>query len=290
MDLSIWLIYKEVNFPMIKTVAFRTAFCATAILFSLGASSTVKAETFTSDTGVAGISAILQTYYEATPKQELGAAEEYMETLSEENQDADEITKVVSPYEKLGISIANDYVNIRSEANTESEVVGKLYEGCAADILDESDGWVKIHSGNVKGYINKEFLAIGKDAEALIDKYATKYAVVTNTDTLRVRDKKSTDDDVSNTIALIPKGDSFLIVKEYDKWVEIQIDEGEGEDGGVTGFISKDYINIDVKFKYAVSVEEEQAMQEEAEAKKEAAEQAQKERLEQLAARNSSLR
>ena len=47
----------------------------------------------------------------------------------------------------------DEYVNIRSEANEESEILGKLYKGSAADIIERGDGWTKITSGSVEGYI-----------------------------------------------------------------------------------------------------------------------------------------
>jgi cell wall-associated NlpC family hydrolase len=267
---------------MMKMSILKTTVCATALLVSLGYSNKALAETTNvinlSDMGLAGISTTLDTYYDVAPEQETGPIDEYMEGLNnkDDSESEEEVTKVVSPYANLGISIANDYVNIRKEPNTESEVVGKLYEGCATDILEDKGEWVKIKSGNVEGYINKTYLAIGVEAEALIDKYATKYATVINTETLRVRDKKSTD---AITTTLIPEGETYFVLKEFKDWVKIQIDDGNGEEGGDTGFVSKDYIKISVKFEYAISIEEEQKKL----AAEEAAKKAEADRLEQLA-------
>lgn len=181
-----------------------------------------------------------------------------------------------SPYANLGVSKANNFVNIRSKPSTESEIVGKLYRGCAADILEYLDGgWVKIKSGNVNGYIASDYLAIGDAAEDMADEYATKYATVINTATLRVREGQGTDTD---TLALIPRGETYVVLKEYEEWAEILLGADEtGRD--LTGFASKDYLEIKVEFKYAISIEEEQriirAQQE--------AERAERERLERLA-------
>lgn len=267
---------------MIKATAVKTSLCVTALMLSLSTGVKVKAETYNSDKGIAGIAATLDIYYEANLKEESNAVDELMETLSQQKAvtlSAKVITEVVSPYANLGISTATDYVNIRSKANTESEVVGKLYHGCATDIIETEGEWVKIRSGNVDGYIKAEYLAIGEDAEVLINEFSDKYATVINTQTLRVRDKKSID---ATTITLIPEGETYFIVKEFDEWAEIQIDGGDGgdgEEGGVTGFVSKEYIDIEVEFQYAISIEEEQAKLE----AEEAARQAESERLEKLA-------
>lgn len=271
---------------MMKGMAVKASLCATAILLSLSFSVTAKAATSTSDKGIAGITPVLDNYYTATADKKTGSAEKLMETLSNESKkavklSATDITKVESPYANLGISIASEssYVNIRSKPDQESEVVGKLYPGCAADILETQGDWVKIKSGKVDGYIKSEFLAIGEEAEKLIDKVASKYVIV-DTETLRVREGQGTDTDI---VALIPQGEKYYIVNEYNEWVEILIDEDDSDGSGakdqITGFVSKDLVKIEVEFKYAISIEEEKAKLE----AEEKAKKAEADRLEQLA-------
>lgn len=264
---------------MIKRMTMKASIVMTALIFSFGLSITAEASTSVSDRGIAGITLALDSYYIATADQERGEAEELLEALAVQNhnQSVDgEVTEVVSPYANLGISIASNYVNIRLEPNTESEIVGKLYKGCATDILEWADEWVKIESGNVCGYINAEFLAIGEDAEALVEEYASKYATIT-TETLFVREDQSTE---SSVINMVPGGETFYIIKEYDNWVEIMIDEED------SGFVSKDYIDITVEFEYAISIEEENARI----AAEEAAKQAEAERLQKLAEQQEAAR
>ncbi len=280
---------------MIKGIAVKASLCATALLLSFSYGSiTAKAATSTSDKGIAGITPVLDNYYTATADKDTGEAEELLETFSKESKKAvnlsletteteesnEDITKVESPYANLGISIASEssYVNIRSKADQESEVVGKLYPGCAADILETDGDWVRIHSGQVDGYIKSEFLAIGTEAEKLIDKVASKFVIV-NTETLRVREGQGTDTDI---VALIPQGEKYYITKEYDEWIEILIDvddTGEGSVEQITGFVSRDLVIQDVEFKYAISIEEEKAKLE----AEEKAKRAEAERLEKLA-------
>ena len=189
---------------------------------------------------------------------------------TEENQKAPEPE---SEYKNVGISVADNYVNIRKEPNTECEVLGKLYKGCAATILETEGEWVKIKSGSVTGYINSNYLAIGFDAEELVDKYATKYAEVT-TRTLNVRSKMSTD---SKILTQIPMGEVYQVLKEYDEWLEVSIDDGD-----VTGFISKEYTKITVEFEEAISIEEErEQLRKEEEARRAEEEQAAKLKKEQ---------
>ncbi|WOO38871.1 C40 family peptidase [Anaerocolumna sp. AGMB13020] len=256
---------------MLRSTAVKASLCTAALLFSLGMGVKVQAAESASDVGLAGIMPALDNYYVATATEEKGEAEQLLETLVKQKDEpsSSEVEKVKSPYENLGISIANDYVNIRKEPNTDSEIVGKLYRGCATDILETKGEWVKIKSGKVKGYIKSEFLAIGEEAEKQVDEFADKYATV-DTETLFVREKPTKDSAITT---MIPLGESYYVTKEYDKWVKVEIDEGE------TGYVSKDFIKLDVKFKYAISIEEEMAKL----AAEEAAKKAEAERLEQLA-------
>lgn len=250
-----------------KALKLAIGIVSTALIMSVP-SVIVRANTLIStEQGIAGISAVLENATEQQLKEAYNASIQSMEVESE---------KTVSPYANLGVSIADDYVNIRKEASTDSEVVGKLYRGCAADILETLDnGWVKIKSGDVKGYISMDFLAIGDKAESMVDKYATVYATV-NTQTLRVRSDKSTD---SSILTLIPAGETYVVTKDYGDWIEILLGNDEDTGKDFTGFVKKEFVTIDVQFKYAISIEEENRIKQE----QEEAERAEQERKKKLA-------
>ncbi len=155
--------------------------------------------------------------------------------------------KPKSEYDNVGISVAADYVNVRKRPNTDSKVVGKLYRGSAATIEKKVGDWVRIHSGQVEGYIKSDYLAIGFSAEKLVEKFGTKIATV-DTETLKVREAKNTDCAV---LTLVSGEESFEVLREDKEWVKIMVD------GDTKGFVSKEYVDISVKFKKAVSIEEE---------------------------------
>ncbi len=159
--------------------------------------------------------------------------------------------KPVSKYAKTGISIADNYVNIRSKASTDGEIVGKLYTGAAVSIVNNKGEWVEVKSGSLTGYIKKEFLAIGEAAEKVASKYGKKTATV-NTTTIRLREKASTN---SRTLALLGEGESYTVSKTDDKWAKVTVDD-------VKGYLSLEYVKIDVKFDKAISIEEEKKAEE----------------------------
>ena len=230
---------------MRKYQALKAAiFVASALVFLSASKDKAYAEQTTSvEFGVAGISKTLGDVYYCGDNE---VSEKITELFNAE---------IYSPFSNLGVSVAGSYVNVRSQPSTESEVVGKLYNGCAAEILEWLEGdWVKIVSGDVEGYIASNYLATGKEAEKLADIHAEKYATVVGTPTLRVREEQSIE---SKTLELIPLGERFPVVKEYDEWAEILISsDDQGDD--FTGFVHKDYVDIEVIFKEAISIEEEQ--------------------------------
>ncbi len=243
---------------MIKTRWVRRALVVGATVSALGIGCLVLQDTsdasaLCQEAELAGISLSMDKYYTATYT--AATAEEEPEeaeapAATEEPVAAPTEAPVVkepSKYENVGISIANDYVNIRKRASEDSKILGKLYRGAAATIVKTKGDWVKISSGSVNGYIKKEYLAIGEEAEKVAEKFGNKIATV-NTTTLKVRQKKSTE---SLVVTLIPDEESYNVVNEYDKWVKIKVD------GDTKGYVAKEYVDISIEFDDAISIKEE---------------------------------
>ena len=94
-----------------------------------------------------------------------------------------------SEYANLAIANVDNYVNVRSAPNTDSEIVGKMYDGPVAQILPTAgtaDEWFQVVSGNVEGYIKAEYFIYGDAAASVADHYVTRYVEV-QADRLNVR-------------------------------------------------------------------------------------------------------
>lgn len=168
-----------------------------------------------------------------------------------------------APYVGVAIAQVDNYVNVRAEASTESEVLGKLYDDSAATVLETTEnGWYKITSGSVTGYVKCEYVVVGD--EELARKVSTRYATVT-TMTLNVRMEPTTE---SKILTMLPEGDDFVVVDEsmyMDGWVLVTTSEGEG-------YVSTDYVELWTEYVTAESKEEEEArLKKEAEERKKAA-------------------
>lgn len=158
-----------------------------------------------------------------------------------------------SIYDSIAMSQVDNYVNVRSLPSTDGEIVGKIYNNCAATIVGTEGEWYKIESGNVSGYIKSEYFVTGEAAKAVAIQCGYVNATVT-TETLNVRDGQGTD---NKLLTQLPEGGVFDVIEYGDGWVYLNVDED------IQGWVSMDYVDIDVKFDTAITLEEEQAKLEE---------------------------
>ena len=85
-----------------------------------------------------------------------------------------------------------DYVTVRSEPSSEAEAVGRMFKGDGGEIVEEAEGWTKISSGNVEGYVSNDYLLFGEEAYTQAQEEATLTAT-SLTGGLRVREEASTE-------------------------------------------------------------------------------------------------
>ena len=77
-------------------------------------------------------------------------------------------------YVNMAVANVNDYVNIRTEPNTGSHIVGRIYDDAVAKIIKyspEDDSWLQIKSGQLTGYVKAEYFLTGTEAAAAIEEY-----------------------------------------------------------------------------------------------------------------------
>ena len=170
-------------------------------------------------------------------------AEAKNEEASSEEDSEEELFKT------LVIAKVHDYVNVRDLPSEEDgEIIGKLYDKSVGTFIEEDNGWYKIKSGSVEGYVKGEYCVTGDDAVDLAKEVGTRIATVTTT-TLKVRGGPSLDAEV---LGLVPIEDQLVVEEELDGWVKVSIEEGDG-------YVSLDYVTLSTEFVKAESKAEEEA-------------------------------
>lgn len=148
-------------------------------------------------------------------------------------------------YTNLGIANVSDNLNIRAIGAEDGRLVGKLPKDAACEVLDMDDTWAHISSGNVEGYVSREYLLTGISAKHKAEELATTVAKVT-TDSLKVRAEANTDSEV---ITLVPRGEELEVSAAEGDWVKVLLDDDEV-------FVSAEYVEVSAELGTAVTMSE----------------------------------
>ncbi len=209
---------------------------------------------------VLGSGGIAETFYAVKNAALTIPAEELPNRVgTQEDNDTESVSEIpstedefASEYADLALAHVTNYVNVRSGPNTDSAIVGKIFNKAVAQILEtagENQDWLKIISGNVEGYIKAEFFYYGEEAVKHIEEYVTRYAVVF-ADRLNVREEPEID---SKRIGYVDYGEKVEIVEHQGDWIQVRYA------GNKTGYVSADYVTVEEQFFYAKTLEEEAA-------------------------------
>lgn len=166
----------------------------------------------------------------------------------DEGRKLDMKAMAINQYENLVISKVNNYLNVRAEPKPDGKIIGKMTSKAAGEILETLDGWYKIQSGPIIGYISADpqYTATGQEAKDIAMQEATLKAVI-KTDVLNVRTEPTVDAKIWTQIV---KDERYSVVEQLDGWVQIDLDSVDEEDGSEAdkAFISTRDNNVEVRY------------------------------------------
>lgn len=163
-------------------------------------------------------------------------------------------------FTNIGIANVDTNLMVRSGPGENEKLVGKLPKNGGCEILEESkNGWTKIKSGKVTGYVKSDYLITGTKAIQLAKEVGS-YVATANTSGLNVRALPSTDAMLLDQVA---KGEELIVLdskvftddKEHGKWVKVSLDSDDSADGTVA-YVAKEYVDLSFQLIKAVSIEE----------------------------------
>lgn len=149
--------------------------------------------------------------------------------------EVEEQEESVSGDSSLVMANVDNSVNVREEPGEEAPVAGKLFKNCSGTILEQGDGWTKIQSGNLTGWVSNDYLIFGEDAQTMMEEVGTLKATVL-TDALRVRKDASED---AGVYKLVKNGEVLTAVEELDGWVSVQVDDE------TVGYVSAEFVSVE---------------------------------------------
>ena len=172
------------------------------------------------------------------------------------------VSQEVSPWAAKLMPNVEEFLNVRAEASDEAELVGKIYKGAVGDIVERGDVWTKISSGNVEGYVKNEFCVTGLEAESLANQQGTTYATAVSGG-VRVRAEASSAEGIE-ILDVMEEGGKLEVDKDAaqaEGWVAVKT-------GDKTGYVSGEFVTVELELGKAISIEEERAAIAAAEAEK----------------------
>ena len=176
------------------------------------------------------------TATEKTAAQELLEQGDLQNDSEQENlSKEDESEKEDEEKSDLVMADVQNALNVRVEANEESEKIGVLYKDCGGRILERKDGWTKLQSGELIGWAKDEYLLFDEDAEKLAEEVGN-LIVTIETDALRVRKEPSTD---AGVFALMAQDDELDVIEVINEdWISVDYDDE-------IGYVSAEFVNMD---------------------------------------------
>ena len=162
----------------------------------------------------------------------------------------------------IGIADVTTNLLVRKEPDENGKILGKMPRHSGCEILEpDNNGWTKITSGKVTGYVKSEYLIIGQEASKLALEIANHVATFNGNGNLRVRKDPSIKDD--NIIDSIAPGEEILVLdplvvtygEEINKWVKVSLD-GDDSETGTVGYVAKEYVDLSYKLAHAYTLEE----------------------------------
>lgn len=128
-------------------------------------------------------------------------------------------------------------LNVRAGIGTSTNVIGLLYEGAKVTILStESNGWYKIQSGSLTGYVSGEYITLGSSSAGSSNSSsnASGQSGTCNVSALNIRKGVGTS---TSVIGLLRQGDKVEILGTEGEWYKISAD-------GKTGYVFAEYITV----------------------------------------------
>lgn len=140
------------------------------------------------------------------------------------------------------------YVNVRTQPSTDNgEVIGILKNHDSAIIESvEDDGWYKIKSGDVEGYVAAWLIKTGDEAAAIAPTVAYNYAV-NNAVSLNVR---AMADEGADVVTSLDEGAEAEIVADEGNWFKVALDSD------TYGYVSKDYVEEKTAYPTAKTIDQ----------------------------------
>lgn len=126
-------------------------------------------------------------------------------------------------------TVTADVLNVRSNPNTSSNIIGSLKQSTKISIIEMSNGWYKISYNNTNGWVSGDYVKLESETTSPTTSTGT-----VNATALNVRAGASTNNKI---IGSLYNGSKVEILSTSNGWHQIKYNGG-------TGYVSSDYVTV----------------------------------------------
>lgn len=143
---------------------------------------------------------------------------------------------------KTEATVSGSKVNIRSEASTSGDSLGKLSDGYDITITGKTGKWYQFSYEGSKAFIHEDYVSgdfidyvAAEPAQAAAQDLESTYGVVTASSGVKLRKEASTN---SNVLFVLPYGTELTLDRVGDEWARVVTDDGQ------KGYVSVEFLSI----------------------------------------------
>ena len=234
---------------MLKSVFKKISylFIATGAMILFMGVTAVRADIVKGETSLCGASFLIDNFFDNADD----------DTIEDENAFVSSLlSNDLSLPDNTAFAKVEDYLNIRKEATTDSDIIGYLPKNGVCYITsDDQYGFVKIKSGEVEGYVATNYLYRGLELKLKLDKIAPIMATV-NTGAVNLRSTPSMNN-TENIVDTLYKGEAInvsntnqiVLGEDKSEWVTVLYDNQPA-------YILKKYVDVGRNLVDACTVED----------------------------------
>ena len=165
---------------------------------------------------------ILASGFEDLEAETTAGIESIMDDLT--GEDFEKI-QIEDEWQDKVLANVEDYVTVRSEPDSESKALGRMFKGDGGIAVERLEGWTRVQSVNVDGYVSNDYLLFGFEAYEQAQEEVTLVAT-SLTGGLRIRSEASTEAKILKNVG---EGTKLDVVAgeetEGAEWIHIQYAE-----------------------------------------------------------------
>ncbi|PFZ66660.1 SH3 domain-containing protein [Bacillus wiedmannii] len=128
------------------------------------------------------------------------------------------------------VTVNTNVLRVRTQPNTSSAIMGRVYEGKAIQVIGEDNGWLKINHNGKIGYVSGEF--VSKNGISAKTNVSTSRSKIVTANALRVRTQPNTS---SAIMGRVYEGKAIQVIGEDNGWLKIN-------HNGKVGYVSSQFV------------------------------------------------